>query len=792
MIFKQHGILGINARNLLYIRPYNKKKAIMLADDKIKTKKFLEARGIPVPKMYGAIKSKEELERFNFDTLPNSFVLKPNLGYGGEGIIPIVNKRGDQWIKVNGDKITKEILRNNIIDILDGRFSISNVSDFAFFEHLVISHDSIGKFAYEGLPDIRVVVHNLIPVMAMLRLPTEESGGRANLHQGAIGAGIDIAKGEITYVSYGKKIIEEIPGIGKIRGTKIPFWDEILMIASKAQLATNLGYLAADIAIDKNSGPLLIEINARAGLGVQIANLAPLRKRLERIEGIKVTTPAKGIRIAKDMFGNVIEKEISQKTGKEVIGTEEDVEVILKEGTVKVKALINTNKGRTTIDESFAEEMRLLEDDEAYNDEKSTLKLKFSIKNQRHQTVADIEKMKDDKYKLIIGARDLKGFLIDPSKLSQIQQEKKETENTDKAQIKKDINYYEIDQKLVSVAEKIKLLYHLRPTNLEDEKNKFFKDFSYNPQFTYPKLRFDPAELIEEINNIETDQSILGTIFSAKKEELLKQIDLVTSIGEESFTEKSIKLFGEIEQETVEEAKNKLAEIGPIQKDTEGSINVKEAKKQFEEVFKQYGLKNWKVKIKKDIVADCVTGKRNTIILNETASFSEERIKALIIHEIETHLLTAENGKNQPYEIFNRGLCGYLKTQEGLAVYNMTKRMHYSNKQNYRIFALVTAIDEARRKSFVEVFEQLLQYNIPLERAFRTTVKVKRGLHDTKKPGCFTKDLIYYTGFKQIENFVANGGDLKDLYIGKFNLQDLDVIKKLPGIKPPKYLPNWL
>jgi len=154
--------------------------------------------------------------------------------------------------------------------------------------------------------------------------------------------------------------------------------------------------------------------------------------------------------------------------------------------------------------------------------------------------------------------------------------------------------------------------------------------------------------------------------------------------------------------------------------------------------------------------------------------------------------LTAENGKNQPYEIFNRGMANYLETQEGLAVYNMSKRLHYSDKQNYRIFALVVAIENAFTMSFSKVFESLLQYNLPLERAFRSTVKVKRGLIDTSKRGCFTKDLKYFTGFLQIEEFIKNGGEIRDLYTGKFNLKDLSVIKKIQGIKPPKHLPKWL
>ena len=253
MFFKNHGILGINARNLLYIRPYNPKKAIKMADDKIKTKQFLSARGVPVPKLFSIIRDHDELERFDFDTLPNNFVIKPNHGYGGEGIIPITAKKDGFWITAGGKKLSKTDLHDHINDILDGRFSISNIADSAFFEQLIISDERIGKYSYEGLPDIRVVVHNLIPVMAMLRLPTEESGGKANIHLGAVGVGIDIAKGVATHIAYKNRIIEELPGgLGKIRGLKIPYWDEILHISSNVQLTTNLGYMACDLCIDKN------------------------------------------------------------------------------------------------------------------------------------------------------------------------------------------------------------------------------------------------------------------------------------------------------------------------------------------------------------------------------------------------------------------------------------------------------------------------------------------------------------------------------------------------------------
>jgi len=787
-IFSSHGILGINARNLLYIKPYNPEKAIKLADDKIKTKRFLSSRGVPVPRLINIIRNREELDKFDFDSLSSAFVLKPNCGFGGEGIIPIANKRDKYWVTVNGEKITKDQMYRHILDILDGRFSISSSADTAFFEQLLITHESISPYAYEGLPDIRVIVYNLVPVMAMLRLPTKESRGKANLHQGAIGVGIDIATGKTTYIARKNKIIDEILGVGKLRDFQIPFWDEILLTASKIQLSTNLGYLAADIALDKNVGPVLLEINARAGLGVQVANLAPLRKRLEKVEGINVTSPEKGVRIAKDMFGKTIEKEIESISGKEVIGSRENVEIILKKGTRKVKAIIDPALERSAVDAILAGELGLMDSGD-YNDEKSTLKLKFVLKNRRIQTVVDVENIPDTDCKMIIGARDLSNFLIDPSAV------KDKTETSPPKIIRKGkklTNYFEIDQEIVNIDNKIKLLFHLRPINLTEEQKKFLKNFSYNPQFIYPELRFDPDELKTRLAKIELDSSPLGQIFLEKKAELIKKIELVENIDTENFTEKSVDLFGQPSKELIAECEKMLIERGKSQAIESEDISAEEAAKKFEKVFEKYGLKNWKVKLKDEMVTDCVAGKNNMMFVRKGAQFSEKRLQSLVIHEIETHILTAENGKNQPFEIFNRGLADYLITQEGLAMYNVSKQTSKSIKENFRALSLVIAADIAMRSSFVETFEKILSYGIPIDQAVRVTLKVKRGLTDTGEAGAFTKDILYYKGFKEVLAFVENGGKIKDLYIGKLNIKDLELIKKIEGLLPPVHAPEWL
>lgn len=791
------GVLGLNARNLEYIRPYNRSKTIKMADDKLKSKKFLSARGIPVPKLYSVIKTKQELEKFDFSSLPSSFILKPNHGYGGEGIIPIISKRGDQFVKSSGKKVDKSEMLDHISDILDGRYSISNIGDSAFFEQLIISHESLGNYSYRGLPDIRVVVHNLIPVMAMLRLPTKESQGKANLHLGAVGIGIDIAKGEATFISYKNKIIDEVPGVGPIKGLKIPYWDDILMIASKCQLITNLGYMAADISIDKTTGPVLLEINARAGLGVQIANLAPLKKRLQRIEGVKVTTPVKGVRIAKDMFGNVVEKEVQHITGKNIIGIEEVVELYLKNGTRRINAKIDSTSERTIIDEKFATENNLLIEEYDYDDEKSTIKLKLSISDERIQTVADIEKISNSNFKIIVGRRDLSKFFIDPSRKTQkielpnLKQKSKEEPIHNKAINK--INYAEIDQKLIKVDEKLKLLFHLRPINLEEEKQEFFKNFKKNPQFINPELNFDIYALKKELDHIYTDDTPLGLLFENKKSEIYNKISVLENRGfAEEFTHSSILLYGKPSSELIKEAHELVANTEGNYNQPQGEINSEHAKEILDKVFVSYGLNNWQVKIKDSMVSDAIAGKNNRLFLRKDATFTEARIENLIIHEIETHILTAENGKAQPYELFNRGLANYLETQEGLAIYNILSQKKHEEKNLYLSLSLIIAVDIAFKGSFVDIFEGMLDYKIPPERAWRTAVKVKRGLEDTSEPGAFTKDILYYKGYKQIKEFIAKGGSIKDLYRGKFNSDDMNLILKVEGIKESKYLPKWL
>lgn len=779
MSFFNHGILGINARNLLYIKPYNPKIAVNLADDKIKTKQFLQARGIPVPKLLARIKNIPELEKFDWDSLPDNFVLKPNSGFGGEGIVVIQKRIGQNFGRVDGEMMTIFDLESHIESILSGRFAITNTFDQAFFEQRLIPHDFFKNFTEVGLPDIRIVVHNLIPVMAMMRVPSAQSEGKANLHLGAFGIGIDISKGETTHAVRYNKIVSEIPGHGLIKGYKIPFWDDILLIASKLQQITNLGYLACDIVLDKNQGPILLEINARAGLMVQIANLAPLRKRLERIKGIKVNSPEKGVRIGQDLFGQKIEKDIKNISGKEIIGHRDHIELHLAQGGNKtILARIRPDLDKSYFSKSLVEELKKI--GELQKSAQENFKVKFNLGGKKIQTVVGVMNMEDKDYSVIVGRRELKDFLIDPLK-----------EYVPTAVKKKDIDLKSVDKRICDIDSKLKILYNLRPDNLDEELHKFEENNQYNPRFVYPELDFDPEDLLDRLKYIETDSSPLGQLFENKKTELKLKINLLQKRGEaEEFTQTSLKLFAKPNLRIVRLARQQMKYFAKNSEDQTSSklLTAFDVKENFEKVFEKYGLTTWKVILKDNMVVDCSAGKNGFLFLKKEAQFTKHKIEELIRHEIETHILTAANGALQPYNIFQRGTANYLIAQEGLAVYNQT---HFSEQKNEPKGWGVLGVHAALENNFSQTYQTLIEFGVPDDIALRTTVKVKRGLTDTRQKGAFTKESIYLSGYKKLEEYLKAGGKIASLYLGKINFSDVPLLEKTEFIKPPKYLPDY-
>jgi alpha-L-glutamate ligase-like protein len=370
MFPKSKDVLGMNARNLIYIRPNNLKSAKKLADDKLRCKRVLKKAQVPVPRLIKSIKTHDDLNNFDFSTLPKSFVLKPNFGFGGDGILVVYGKKkGSEniWVKANRSQVTEDHLRTHIKNILDGSFSRTGTSDVAFFEERIKLYPGFKPYAFRGVPDIRVIVYNRVPVMAMMRIPTEASGGTSNLHRGGIGVGVDMATGVTTTAIQYDRVVEKSPNGLLLSGIRIPHWEEILELAIKAQDVSRLGYLGADIAIDREKGPVFMELNARPGLSIQVANQEGLLARLNRVEGLKIKTVRRGVALSRNLFGGEIEDEIEGLSGKRIIGTVEKIKIIGRsKKEIKVEAKIDTGAGFTSIGLDLAKEAGFAETIVAY------------------------------------------------------------------------------------------------------------------------------------------------------------------------------------------------------------------------------------------------------------------------------------------------------------------------------------------------------------------------------------------------------------------------------------------
>lgn len=454
---KTSHILGLNARTQLFSYPFNKVKGRSVAASKLKTKTILKKADIPVPMIYAKFGGPKKLFSFKWNKLPDAFALKPSKGMGGEGIIVVKKKvisdkskvmtekksrfsflrstisqltsynLQPSWITTQKKKVTEDDLKLHVMDILEGAYSIGSVPDVAFIEEYVGRHKAFKKFAYRGTPDIRVIVFNQVPVMAMLRLPTKESGGRANLHQGAIGVGIDMATGVTTRAYWHGKYIRNKPGSKrKLHGIKIPHWESILKTAVEAGNASGLGYYGADVVLHPDKGPMILELNYQPGLSIQLANAAGLRKRLDRVEDMKVLSPEHGVKIARALFAADFSDRVKAESGIKTISAIDEITIkgiISKNQRKKVVAKVDTGAWRSSVNKDLAVELGLMRRDNILwnkkvkstlgEEERPIVAMSFWLGGRRIRTAVSIAKRNSLKFPVIIGRKDLKGFLVD-------------------------------------------------------------------------------------------------------------------------------------------------------------------------------------------------------------------------------------------------------------------------------------------------------------------------------------------------------------------------------------------
>lgn len=819
------GILGNNARNLLYIKKFNNKKGIRLANNKLQTKDFLVERGIPFAKTYGIISSRKELYDFDFSYLPKkNFVVKPNHGSKGQGVyivkyipeewlvasIPqkekktshkIIKKLQDFWSRIKeiffqkfegphpagsyqiGDIIlTDREFRRRLLDIVDGKFSLTSWGDKIIIEEKLVAGELFKEFCEFWLADIRVIVFNLVPVATMIRVPTKDSGGKANLAQWGIGLGIEVGSGKITSLLYKEKIYKKkFPKkFAHFQGKKIPYRNDILFLSSKVQYFVNLWYLALDRVIT-NEGPKLLEINARAGLEVQKVSNTKLQKVLDKIEDLSIIDPEKWVEIAKSLFSEEKSDLLTSKLlylsqyGKLIIKTKEEeehidiiVEVDLNKSgnymSPKLFDLIKENKHERYID--------------LYQNDITLKKNKFSIG----------ESLKDNV--IILGNKTASTYLIKPIHKAQ---DSIDIVNPKYIMPLEQQQLHTIDQKVAQLNKRLNLSARLRPVNYFSELDTFISmNGKYNPVFKYKRPKEEKliatAKEIEFLQiQLEKLKSPFKKLFGEKLEELELRRKLILAYTQQDFDNIALyntKLFGEFDNELLKISKNKVLdrhEFG-IQKSVLGKqLKLSEIEKEIEKYLTQKKIYGVDIIFSYDTFSriSVIMGKEIKISISKSAKFKEEWLRATLAHEIDTHLVRYLNGSKSWRNIFKSWTAFYQQEEEWLAIWNGNQVLP-DDYEKISLHKKYVVTHELPKFSFSKAAE-FLRFTYPersLEGLFKTIIRSKRWLIHTEKTWVwYMKDKIYLDGFSKIDKRLQAGNTPEKMYKGKIKIDDLKFIK---------------
>ncbi|MFH1439169.1 MAG: tyrosine/phenylalanine carboxypeptidase domain-containing protein [Candidatus Woesearchaeota archaeon] len=344
----------------------------------------------------------------------------------------------------------------------------------------------------------------------------------------------------------------------------------------------------------------------------------------------------------------------------------------------------------------------------------------------------------------------------------------------------------EIDIILDKISQKTSF-FAINPTNEVEEKKKFFRSNKYEPQFKYEPYKDNIEKMQERLSELSPDNTTLGKLLKQSVNLNYAMLNMLKYRESERFTRYSVLCYGLPEKWLVKEAKRLLKTLKP--KKDRKELTTKQIITRMKYAFFKYGF-SWNIKEKDMAASAAVKVAKKELLIKKDEKYSSKFLKRLIVHEIGTHIVRAENGGHQPFRIFERGLPNYLMTEEGLAVVNEEINNCLDNAILRRYAARVVAVDMAQKYGFRKVYNTLRKY-LDKELAWRTTVRVKRGLGDTSKPGGCTKDFAYLHGYYAVKKFIEEGKDINKLYYGKVGVQHVDLLDKIPDLIEPEYLPAF-
>ncbi len=769
-----HGILGMNARNLRYIRTKNSVESITLADSKLKTKHFLSSRGIPFAETYFTITTQQDLKEFHFTSIKsNSFVIKPNKWSGWKWIL-IVKKEKSEFV-IQDEIWTEDEIKLHMIDILHGSFSLHGSSDTVVIEELLTPGKEFACYCKYWLADIRVIVYNYVPITAMIRMPTTHSGWKANLAQWWIGLGLNIAKWQIISLFQNKTIHTQIfpAEYTGLKEQVLPFWDNILLFSSQVQMYTKLGYLALDWVITKN-WPKLLEINARAGLEIQNVNLVPLASRLKKIEDLKILSPEKWVEVAKALFHT--ETLFSEK-GKNILYLEQKGTVGDKEIDIRVDMTISKSSiSQDVSDCIWNQSMQILTD----------LNVPIVLGNYE----IDIW----SQGRVILWTEDIRNYLINPN-IYRVDREIKHDMKWTKELI-------DFDNEVYRVSKKINLSSLLRPDNYFVALDEFIKNpHGYNPVFQYhfpnneriQSLKDSLQDFTRKAHEFKSSGFIIAELYIEKIQEIENKLFLVEAYKNENFEKISYfnsVLFWKTDEALLGISKEKVFEMKGKEKYDEAILwrvlTLDHIVSLIHAYFEKHKIKKIPITIESGNLSRMSVsyGKEVKLHISKNAVIREKEIDAILSHEIGTHLRRYIAGGEQWLKLFQFGTGYYLSDEEGFAIYRSFSYLPDGYEKN-AMFIKYYLLAVSDTLSFSETIEflRVLYPEKSLESLFSDAVRVKRGITHSGtrwiQGTTYQKDKIYLDWYTRVKQWIENGGDSSLLFYGKIKIQDLNILKLL-------------
>lgn len=291
----------------------------------------------------------------------------------------------------------------------------------------------------------------------------------------------------------------------------------------------------------------------------------------------------------------------------------------------------------------------------------------------------------------------------------------------------------------------------LIPTNLNEEKEKFFADNSYNPQFVYK-------------NDIDQKK------FNLYPKPQRKYLNLAKDILEKTF-------FGRNENDLFM-LEGQMVSQSEVEKTIITFLNMHDLQNIYDIVWSSSYISRTSIN-------------SDTIKLKLPVNFRKEGLLGMLYHEIGTHALRRINYTKQPWFKKKKkyGFSEYLITEEGLAT--LHGLIPHTHKSAFISATRYFAVSLAQTSSFADTWKGLGKYVQDPERRWSIVYRQKRGMTDTSKPGGFTKDLVYFLGMVEMWHWLRNNNyDITNLYFGKLAKEDVSLALKLNPNFSPK-LPSF-